>query len=189
MKAALCDCQTWMCQCVLVLVLVDRPAALWCSDLSLVASFRFTLWSSLFWFCCHVCWWQITATLQEDVFRCGPARFFVLSGGSQPVFVSNDGITCPWTAWRWAGISVMLSLLLWPENSRVMFCMRDKSHLCPQQWAWILPAYSQHDTRPVITLVLAEWAWPRPASYGEARRSGDELIYGDKVKEIINRMT
>lgn len=94
MKAALCDCQTWMCQCVLVLVLVDRPAALWCSDLSLVASFRFTLWSSLFWFCCHVCWWQITATLQEDVFRCGPARFFVLSGGSQPVFESNDGITC-----------------------------------------------------------------------------------------------
>lgn len=131
MKAALCDCQTWMCQCVLVLVLVDRPAALWCSDLSLVASFRFTLWSSLFWFCCHVCWWQITATLQEDVFRCGPARFFVLSGGSQPVFVSNDGITCPWTAWRWAGISVMLSLLLWPENSRVMFCMRQIPFVSP----------------------------------------------------------
>lgn len=33
-------------------------------------------------------------TTQEDVFRGGPARFFVLSGGSQPVFVSNDGITC-----------------------------------------------------------------------------------------------
>lgn len=62
LKAALCDCRTWMCQCVLVLVLVDRPAALWCSDLSLVASFRFTLWSSLFWFCCHVCWWLITVT-------------------------------------------------------------------------------------------------------------------------------
>lgn len=38
----------------------------------------------------------------------------------------------------------MPSLLPLPKKPRLMFCMRDKSHLCPGQWAWIRPAYSQH---------------------------------------------
>lgn len=72
-----------------------------------------------------------------------------------------------WTAWRWAGISVMLSLLLWPENSRVMFCMRDKSHLCPQQWARILPAYSQHRHPSSNHL---SFGWVSVAAAGVVRR-------------------
>lgn len=169
LKAALCDCRTWMCQCVLVLVLVDRPAALWCSDLSLVASFRFTLWSSLFWFCCHVCWWLITVTTPHrrtcsEAARPGSLCCQVALSLYLSLMTASPAA---WTAWRWAGISVMLSLLLWPENSRVMFCMRDKSHLCPQQWARILPAYSQHRHPSSNHL---SFGWVSVAAAGVVRR-------------------
>lgn len=80
-----------------------------------------------------------------------------------------------------------LSAAVAQKAQRLMFCLRDKSHLCPRHRALDRPRRRVNtDTRPVITLAPAERARSQPASHGGREMNKYCLI---RLKRLIQQMT